>query len=156
MEAGQDSAAAPRPAGDGRGHATVTRVLLALLTALPAGEIALGAYGLGWLGDDPAQNSYQRLLLSFTALPALGVIGVILGFWAWKRRVFRVLAGVALVLSFLAIAPTAILLAVAAKEGAAHRRESPLARTEAERAAIDRSEERRVGKECRSRWSPYH
>ena len=24
------------------------------------------------------------------------------------------------------------------------------------RAAIDRSEERRVGKECRSRWSPYH
>src|ERR1051326_6017498 len=24
------------------------------------------------------------------------------------------------------------------------------------RADIDRSEERRVGKECRSRWSPYH
>ena len=23
-------------------------------------------------------------------------------------------------------------------------------------AAIQRSEERRVGKECRSRWSPYH
>src|SRR3712207_8498450 len=23
-------------------------------------------------------------------------------------------------------------------------------------AAFDRSEERRVGKECRSRWSPYH
>ena len=23
-------------------------------------------------------------------------------------------------------------------------------------ACIDRSEERRVGKECRSRWSPYH
>src|SRR3712207_4321744 len=25
-----------------------------------------------------------------------------------------------------------------------------------ERITIDRSEERRVGKECRSRWSPYH
>src|SRR5215203_4015183 len=25
-----------------------------------------------------------------------------------------------------------------------------------ERAAVERSEERRVGKECRSRWSPYH
>src|SRR6266478_8647380 len=25
-----------------------------------------------------------------------------------------------------------------------------------ERACEDRSEERRVGKECRSRWSPYH
>ena len=27
---------------------------------------------------------------------------------------------------------------------------------EAEYAALLRSEERRVGKECRSRWSPYH
>src|SRR3712207_9291627 len=27
---------------------------------------------------------------------------------------------------------------------------------EAERVTADRSEERRVGKECRSRWSPYH
>ena len=27
---------------------------------------------------------------------------------------------------------------------------------EAWRAVIHRSEERRVGKECRSRWSPYH
>src|SRR5438874_11799777 len=26
----------------------------------------------------------------------------------------------------------------------------------AEKTANDRSEERRVGKECRSRWSPYH
>ena len=26
----------------------------------------------------------------------------------------------------------------------------------AERATVTRSEERRVGKECRSRWSPYH
>jgi len=24
------------------------------------------------------------------------------------------------------------------------------------RPTVDRSEERRVGKECRSRWSPYH
>src|SRR2546425_3838454 len=32
-------------------------------------------------------------------------------------------------------------------------------RSEVERimaAALERSEERRVGKECRSRWSPYH
>ena len=27
---------------------------------------------------------------------------------------------------------------------------------EAGHEVIDRSEERRVGKECRSRWSPYH
>ena len=27
---------------------------------------------------------------------------------------------------------------------------------QAVRAAVSRSEERRVGKECRSRWSPYH
>ena len=28
--------------------------------------------------------------------------------------------------------------------------------TEEKEYCIDRSEERRVGKECRSRWSPYH
>ena len=27
---------------------------------------------------------------------------------------------------------------------------------EGHKSLIDRSEERRVGKECRSRWSPYH
>src|SRR3712207_9127550 len=32
---------------------------------------------------------------------------------------------------------------------------SPVAR-KAQEATIERSEERRVGKECRSRWSPYH
>ena len=31
-----------------------------------------------------------------------------------------------------------------------------LARREPKTQVIDRSEERRVGKECRSRWSPYH
>src|SRR5579859_5459285 len=30
------------------------------------------------------------------------------------------------------------------------------ARQEAKHAEAERSEERRVGKECRSRWSPYH
>ena len=30
------------------------------------------------------------------------------------------------------------------------------ARLEAELQNVERSEERRVGKECRSRWSPYH
>ena len=29
-------------------------------------------------------------------------------------------------------------------------------RSEADWLHLDRSEERRVGKECRSRWSPYH
>ena len=35
---------------------------------------------------------------------------------------------------------------------------SPMTDTEIVRkcAILDRSEERRVGKECRSRWSPYH
>src|SRR3712207_3779961 len=32
----------------------------------------------------------------------------------------------------------------------------PLPEELAERADLTRSEERRVGKECRSRWSPYH
>src|SRR3712207_9129011 len=34
---------------------------------------------------------------------------------------------------------------------------TPFSRAAADRLAeLDRSEERRVGKECRSRWSPYH
>ena len=32
----------------------------------------------------------------------------------------------------------------------------PAAELRAARDALTRSEERRVGKECRSRWSPYH
>src|SRR3712207_8148469 len=32
----------------------------------------------------------------------------------------------------------------------------PFGRLLVERLSGDRSEERRVGKECRSRWSPYH
>src|SRR2546422_10348172 len=32
----------------------------------------------------------------------------------------------------------------------------PSPRTEPRAASAKRSEERRVGKECRSRWSPYH
>ena len=32
----------------------------------------------------------------------------------------------------------------------------PVEEEEAEEALVFRSEERRVGKECRSRWSPYH
>src|SRR3712207_9463668 len=31
-----------------------------------------------------------------------------------------------------------------------------ITREEAKIRALERSEERRVGKECRSRWSPYH
>src|SRR5256885_10545013 len=41
--------------------------------------------------------------------------------------------------------------------GAAHSQHLPLELRNAEREGeADRSEERRVGKECRSRWSPYH
>ena len=32
----------------------------------------------------------------------------------------------------------------------------PEGKTAAARTLVARSEERRVGKECRSRWSPYH
>ena len=32
----------------------------------------------------------------------------------------------------------------------------PVAQSVSFEAAAERSEERRVGKECRSRWSPYH
>src|SRR2546425_8640128 len=37
-----------------------------------------------------------------------------------------------------------------------HGREPPAGRLGHEEIGVVRSEERRVGKECRSRWSPYH
>src|SRR2546430_5749248 len=37
-----------------------------------------------------------------------------------------------------------------------HIRSAPAARSARRRGSPWRSEERRVGKECRSRWSPYH
>ena len=43
-----------------------------------------------------------------------------------------------------------------ARNGLAHVMTDLLPLLEGEQAAIARSEERRVGKECRSRWSPYH
>ena len=36
------------------------------------------------------------------------------------------------------------------------RREEMMDEADAIKRAAERSEERRVGKECRSRWSPYH
>src|SRR5260370_15248329 len=44
--------------------------------------------------------------------------------------------------------------AVAAADLERHHRAEP--RSEQSLLNFDRSEERRVGKECRSRWSPYH
>ena len=38
----------------------------------------------------------------------------------------------------------------------AQRNAEPAARNQYQRNGFPRSEERRVGKECRSRWSPYH
>jgi len=46
--------------------------------------------------------------------------------------------------------------AEARKETDAAREDATTARKEATTATEARSEERRVGKECRSRWSPYH
>src|SRR5256885_13287690 len=37
-----------------------------------------------------------------------------------------------------------------------HLHESRIVRVDGDGLSGDRSEERRVGKECRSRWSPYH
>src|SRR2546422_11019336 len=44
----------------------------------------------------------------------------------------------------------------AAREWAAGLAEAPTQLANAASSLAERSEERRVGKECRSRWSPYH
>src|SRR2546430_12513246 len=51
---------------------------------------------------------------------------------------------------------TCALRSHAARGGLCAVRERGAARVPADVHAVYRSEERRVGKECRSRWSPYH
>ena len=50
----------------------------------------------------------------------------------------------------------AMSLSLAACGGGGGDTASPAPNTGSPSAATDRSEERRAGKECRSRWSPYH
>src|ERR1044072_10058341 len=103
--------------------------------ALPAIERDLGG---GLTGQQWVSNAY------LLALASLILIGGSLGDVYGERRVFAIGIGAFGVLSLAcALAPTIeTLIAARALQGAA--------------GALVRSEERRVGKECRSRWSPYH
>ena len=78
------------------------------------------------------------------------LIGVPLAAWGLANGMLLVgLGGLVLVLVFLALLVQ--WMAGASKPMGAEARIKPAAN-----AAWSRSEERRVGKECRSRWSPYH
>ena len=85
----------------------------------------------------------MNLLFSFTdewlSLPV----------WAWI-----VIAAVVLILIIVIIAVAA--RSAKKKRAARNEAESALPEEPAPAVAAPRSEERRVGKECRSRWSPYH
>ena len=69
----------------------------------------------------------------------------------WSHGFIRTLSGLAIV-----AAPTcALFFGLVSTEGA----NTPSAAVQALSSVVvnaERSEERRVGKECRSRWSPYH
>src|SRR2546426_6435368 len=49
-----------------------------------------------------------------------------------------------------------VVLVVSSQEDAARQGRGLLEGADPDRFGVVRSEERRVGKECRSRWSPYH
>ena len=70
-----------------------------------------------------------------------------------RRRKFAPWLGMAILLPL-----TAIVLAAGAEVPATRPMPAltPAKMAELARRLEDRSEERRVGKECRSRWSPYH
>src|SRR2546421_3669627 len=74
-----------------------------------------------------------------------------------------ILLAALVVLRFVDARPAALVVAVAAialgagvSSAACRRERSSRALTFAIGVPLTRSEERRVGKECRSRWSPYH
>ena len=58
--------------------------------------------------------------------------------------------GIRIFLSALTLALLALAMSAALAAAAITRKDAPVS------PELTRSEERRVGKECRSRWSPYH
>src|SRR5579871_7050970 len=105
---------------------------------------------------EPTQYLERWLWLSLflVALALLSPSGVLLGLalWLWvqwkpRARLRWTVAGVLLVLSWAGL----VVLWGTLVEQLLALRQAVLAFD-----GPDRSEERRVGKECRSRWSPYH
>src|SRR2546430_15407251 len=130
-----------------------------LLPLALGGFIAFGAFALpaGWLADH--WSRYRMMALFFFG------IGGALFLTGFARSPWQIGVGLALTGMFAAIYhPVGIAMLVAAPA----KLESALgwnglwgnlglaAAAIVSGALMDRSEERRVGKECRSRWSPYH
>ena len=101
----------------------------------------------GYNGKKLTQDLMAGLTVAAVALPLALAFGVSSGADAASGLVTAIVAGIVIGIlsgaSYQISGPTgamaAILLSVSAKYG-----------------ITGRSEERRVGKECRSRWSPYH
>src|SRR5579871_2774959 len=107
---------------------------------------------MGSLGDDPGAQPGRRVLLIPLAFTA-GLAGLVI--------VASVHQNPRLLWTFVATAAVlcvwnAALFLQTRRSGRALRVEVILRRQHYLQACAQRSEERRVGKECRSRWSPYH
>ena len=129
---------------------TLTRTLPdldALHRALPIALIALLV--ATWLGggvtEDPTGTDE---ILQLLALPVLALATFALASEGVASRLTRLAIGVALLI---ALVPLLQLLPI----GQGLWTSGP-AREALQQDLAARSEERRVGKECRSRWSPYH
>src|SRR2546426_12164776 len=75
-----------------------------------------------------------------------------------SQTVVKALVGIGSVIAllFLVLGGAAIARGVSITRSRTLERENRLLADEIQRMRERRSEERRVGKECRSRWSPYH
>ena len=131
----------------------VTAIMIVLLAILNDFPIMMIAYDNAPVATRPVRWDMHRVLALSIVLGVVGVIETFLLFWivdnylAIPRDVIQTIIFLKLLVA------GHLTLYVARNEGWIWDRPWPNWRLF---VATERSEERRVGKECRSRWSPYH
>src|SRR2546427_93701 len=139
-------------------------IAAALLACLPLSALAAPTYGPRLEGFDygyqvktfPLESQRQSLEMAYLDIaPKKAPVGVVVllhgkNFCAatWKESIKPLIAA-----GYRVIAPDQVGFCKSSKP---ERYQYSFAQLAANTHALLRSEERRVGKECRSRWSPYH
>src|SRR5260221_13589352 len=98
------------------------------------------------MADERLQIAYRVLGYLAENPNAQDTLEGIVEWWLWERLTTNHATRVKEALADLVLA--SLVLERRGKDSRTHYKINPL--------KLERSEERRVGKECRSRWSPYH
>src|ERR1035437_9441261 len=117
---------------------SLRRTLVSRLLAQPSGGMTYAQAGVSIAAGDEAVERIKGVVASTDRPEVLGGIGGFAGLFALNAKKYR--------------EP----VLVASADGVGTKLEIARQVGRYDTVGVDRSEERRVGKECRSRWSPYH